>query len=413
MRHGDTLAILKPTAMQRRFVILIALTLFFCVPSDGLHAQNATFDFVTSSLGTDATAALEYAGSIWSDYLISDVPIKVRFVFIPVPGGFLGNTTPNGEMNFAGAPIADVWYPSCLANAIAGTELNPGERDMDIVAPSGENWYFGLDGNPGLGQFDFVSLAMHEIGHGLGILSLAKFESDSGSFGHITTADVPFAPSFPFPELGGYPGVWDLFLEELGEESLTGSAYDNPSIELGDEFTSNAIYFDGPEALVQTGGVRPRIYAPPVWAFGSSMTHLDEAVFSGTASALMTPFLASGEVVHEPGPVTLAILRDIGWTIAMPTGIEPYAMEVPELHAWPNPATERFTVSFELPGSSDVRADLVDARGRIVAELFTGTRASGRHAVGTRLPDNLPTGTYIVRLTTERAVRATLLAVGR
>ena len=27
----------------------------------------------------------------------------------------------------------------------------------------------------------------------------------------------------------------------------------------------------------------------------------------------MTPFLSDGEVIHEPGPVTLALLRDIGW----------------------------------------------------------------------------------------------------
>ena len=47
---------------------------------------------------------------------------------------------------------------------------------------------------------------------------------------------------------------------------------------------------------------------------GSSNSHFDENAFPpGTVHALMTPFLHAREVIHEPGALTLALFRDIGW----------------------------------------------------------------------------------------------------
>ncbi|MDV7399647.1 hypothetical protein RZS08_49995, partial [Arthrospira platensis SPKY1] len=107
--------------------------------------------------------------------------IKVNVLFFPVNGLFLGLTFPNGRKDFPGAPLEATWYASCLANAITGSELNPGEADMDIVMAADVNWYYGTDGQPGPGQFDFVSVLLHEIGHGLGIVSLSDSPAGEGS----------------------------------------------------------------------------------------------------------------------------------------------------------------------------------------------------------------------------------------
>ena len=44
---------------------------------------------------------------------------------------------------------------------------------------SSEDWYFGLDGRPGEDQFDFVSVVLHEIGHGLGFYDSFKIDEST------------------------------------------------------------------------------------------------------------------------------------------------------------------------------------------------------------------------------------------
>ena len=44
------------------------------------------------------------------------------------------------------------------------------------------NWYYGLDSNPGI-HIDFRSTVLHEIGHGLGFVSLIQSGDGSIPFG--------------------------------------------------------------------------------------------------------------------------------------------------------------------------------------------------------------------------------------
>ena len=59
------------------------------------------------------------------------------------------------------------------------------------------------------------------------------------------------------------------------------------------------------------------LYAPSPWSDGSSYSHLAES-YNGTPNALMTFSLANGESIHSPGPVTLGIMKDVGWTMGAP-----------------------------------------------------------------------------------------------
>ena len=65
----------------------------------------------------------------------------------------------------------------------------------------------------------------------------------------------------------------------------------------------------------------PKLYAPAAWQAGSSYSHLDEATYpAGNANSLMTPAIGANEVIHSPGPITLGIFSDSGWTIGgLPT----------------------------------------------------------------------------------------------
>ncbi|MEM1337007.1 MAG: hypothetical protein AAF717_05215 [Bacteroidota bacterium] len=273
------------------------------------------FEFNVNTNDPEIEMAIAYTLDIWSNYLETDATIRVNIVFLPDLSGFLGRSIPNGIKNFDGAPLQDVWYPLSLANAISGSSLKPNEFDMDILIASEANWYFGVDGNPGANQFDFVTSLLHEICHSLGFGSLAGFEEGVGRFGNLQPNG--YVPSFPIPDLEGLPGIYDLYLATTQMGLITNtSLFPSNSIALGEALTSDALFFSGSEAKMENDGANPKLFAPSVFLPGSSISHLDEGSFSaGDSNRLMEPFFIPEEVIHEPGPLVLAVLKDVGWTI--------------------------------------------------------------------------------------------------
>ena len=138
------------------------------------RAGTATFEVDTAGYPREVAEAFIYATDIWGSVLVSDVPIKVAFLYWPLVNGPLGATAANAVMNFPGAIDTNTWYASALGDAITGTNQQPQDYDMIVFMNQGANWYFGLDGNTPSGKHDFVSVALHELGHGLGFTSLAK-----------------------------------------------------------------------------------------------------------------------------------------------------------------------------------------------------------------------------------------------
>ncbi|MBK8339922.1 MAG: hypothetical protein IPK99_07960 [Flavobacteriales bacterium] len=186
----------------------------------GTTTRSATFDitFIGTAPDAQANAAVQHAADIWAGILVSDVPIKVRVAWFPLGAGTLGITFPNGRKDFTGAPVAATWYATALANSITGSEQNPGENDIDVFLNNGLNidWYSALDGNPGGGQYDLVSVALHELGHGLGFVGLAKRVGGEGSFGLLENDGFQSAhDELSWPELDTLPGIFDHFRKHL------------------------------------------------------------------------------------------------------------------------------------------------------------------------------------------------------
>ena len=299
-------------------------------PSDlsQLRIQNATITInyiapgTQNALGdtclawpTGSQAAFNYAASIWGSLLNSSVPIKINACWASLEPDVLGHSAPESHhRNFSGAPVANTWYSAALANALSGTDQNDADgldddgfngdvdAEMEIAYnDQGIPWYFGTDGNPSMGQYDFVSVVLHEVCHGLGFAGSMWVYGGQGSWG-----------------MEGQPTIYDRFMENGSAQSLLNtSLFPNPSSALAAQLQSNNLYFDGANARAANGGARPKMYAPSTWQPGSSYAHLDE-IFNGTANALMTYSLDDGEAVHDPGQVTMGILKDVGWNPMQP-----------------------------------------------------------------------------------------------
>lgn len=339
-------------------LIFFLLTAFTCI-------AQSTFTVTATGTTPSIDSAIDYTTDIWAQHLNSSIPIKIKFVYADMTAaGPLGVTFPNGRKDFSLAPLANLWYASCLANSIEGTEINVGEFDMDIYINSSVNYYFGTDGNPGAGQYDFVSVFLHEICHGLGALSVSKIETGTGSYGYLDASSTfPLVTSFPFPVLEGLPSIWDYHMLNVANQRITDTIlFANLSTELGDEFESNELFFSGSNANAANFGNPVKIYAPTTYADGSSLQHFNETTFPiSTGHGLMTPFIGAGEVTHLPGAILVGALQDIGWSTNV-VGIEENTN--PMITLSPNPA--RSTVTVSIPEGVHCNVQFIDLSGKVV-----------------------------------------------
>lgn len=351
---------------MKKFYTLLFIA-FMSISSGQLFSQGATFAFTNTGTTPQIDSAITYAGNLWGQYINSSVPIKIHVYYMNLFGTTLAITIPNGRRDFPSAPVDSVWYPSCLANAMEGVEINPGEDDMNIYFDNTHSWYFGTDANCPGGSYDFVTTLLHEIGHGLGFLSLSKLDGDTlGSFGFITSADLaPLVTTFPFPNLQGKHSIFSHYMENVGGQSIVDtSLFPNPSNILGSQFKSNGIYFNAPLAVAQNGGTRVRIFAPTLYAEGSSMEHINESTYPPTnPNTLMTPYEGMSEEHHSPGPLNIAILEDIGWNVNH-IGLENVLSDL-RMVVFPNPVGDQSFLRVDETLENEL-LEIIDMSGRVV-----------------------------------------------
>ena len=251
--------------------------------------------------------AIQAALDAWANDFTSTVPIHVDASFTRQGfGGILASATPAKFFHgFKGAPDPDLWYPSAMANALAGKDLDPANPEIIIHINStmANQFYIGTDGGCPPNQYDLESILLHEVGHGLGFISNDSYDSFFG-YGSI---DQP-TPYDAYAQLSDGRRLMDL---------------PSPSVELGKALTSTLVW-SGRNGVAANNGVKPKLYTPTPYQQGSSISHLDEATFSSSgADSVMTPNLSAGEVFHEPGPLALAMMADMFLKppAGVPTGI--------------------------------------------------------------------------------------------
>lgn len=261
-----------------------------------------------TTLGAQRLIAFQRAADIWGGLISSAVTIRVGAAFDPLPctatSAILGSAGPNTvHRNFVGAPVPNTWYSAALANALNGSDLDPSTDDISAqfnssigtpgcLASSG--WYYGLDANPPSGNIDFVTVLLHELGHGLGFLT---FVDSSGA---------------------KFLGFNDTYMRNLERHGATPSDY--PSMTNAQRVAASTdtgnLHWVGANVRAASGvltsgkvGDHVRIYAPNPEQEGSSVSHWDTVL---TPNQLMEPSYTG--TLHNP-VLELPLLQDIGWTL--------------------------------------------------------------------------------------------------
>ncbi|MBL7921020.1 MAG: zinc-dependent metalloprotease [Bacteroidia bacterium] len=317
--------------MKKNLFFIIIILSIFC------KAQINSFSFtINGTAPAGFTTALNIAGQKWSNYLQITVPVKVN-VFI-VNASFLpfsAITFANGRKNFTNATFANILYTTPLANQLAGVETNPGEYDMDIYFNLYTSYYFGT-GKPPASQTDFISTAMHEIGHGLGFYSDGFVDnSGKGSFGNIPSSTFPIATSFPWRGQDSVPGIFDKYMVKTSGNHLTTCAPQNSSA-LGDSLKNGPLYFSGPLYANASHSNTPIRLSGGAGTFtiGVDLLHIHQSY----ANTIMSYYWGAGDTVRIPASWELGILKEIGWNLK-PVGIRENTNN-DFAYAYPNPANE-------------------------------------------------------------------------
>ena len=242
-----------------------------------------------------ARSSLASAAAALASYIVVDSPVVITF---DVSGEFnpLSSTLATAGSDFTSAGPG--FLPTVVQHKIlTGVDSNGSTADGEINWNFAQNWATG--DSVVYGQYDLESVAMHELTHTLGFLS---YTDQPGSNTGTTWT------------------VFDSFLvnsdgtKVIGSDYIWRNAY-TPNLTGG----NGGLYVGGADAVAAYGGLVP-IYTPGSWESGSSVSHLNDRVFGGANRKLMNAQVFSGLGIRVLSPVELAILADLGYTIAPQPG---------------------------------------------------------------------------------------------
>ncbi len=268
------------------------------------NGNNAT------TLGDARRNALNEAVRLLNLELETPVPIVVQACWEELDwgptGGVLAQASPSSfSLDTPGLPALQTWYPMALLARLSGTDAcrlgaaTCGTADIRAAFNIEPEWYLGLDQPLGSAR-DMVTVAMHEVTHGLGFISLVDVETGAraestvgGQFDDIFSLVLGHAQN-------GNPVPY-LDLTDAGRVSANSSVEELVWRGVRATASSKNLYM-----AVDSG--HPQMYAPSPIEPGSSVSHVRNLRYP--RGEMMR---ASMEASTREMGIAKEMLEDIGW----------------------------------------------------------------------------------------------------
>ena len=239
----------------------------------------------------EAKAALQTAADNVAAYIVVAQPVTLTFEVEAI------DNPRSDTMASAGSDLTNSragFFNTVVQNKIlTGVDSNGSSEDGYIEVNFGTG--YALGDTVGSDEYDFTSTMMHEILHAYGFLSYTYEAGDN--------RDV----------------YWTKFDSFIGTRS--GAKMINPSTyRFNTAYNTNltggagGLFFLGQAATEAYGGPVP-LYTPREWESGSSVSHLDDDTFTGSAMQLMNAMADTGLGIRTLSDVELGILTDLGYTV--------------------------------------------------------------------------------------------------
>ncbi len=226
------------------------------------------------SIPSDVLADVVGALDTWASTIaLTGPPIAIDLQWVSLDGnGTLGVAGPTEFVLDSQLPFATLGYPVALANQLLGRDTNGagcGEDHSEIglfldstAGGDGSLWNIG-DDDASSSQVDLSTVVLHEVGHGLGVVSSARLVNDS----------------IEWPRSGAPTYVYDHFFGVCANESAVGCDTEPSSSVSSEDLRGARLWFAG------LGGRSLELHAPIDWSGGSSVSHLDEVRYPGGGTA--------------------------------------------------------------------------------------------------------------------------------
>ena len=262
-----------------------------------------------------AKEALEYAASIWSDVLENEFSVDIAACYSPdMAAGTLGSAQPALSV-LIGLMGDTVVVPKALAENLLARNLNG--NDIRVIINKNFDFYYGTDAAPPPSQVDFVTLCLHELGHGLGFVGSAAVDdgdplNGTECLGTAGTGCLGYYADFSGQGARYYPYVFDLFADR-GSDDTRLLDLPNPGAEIRTELLGGGagLFFDGAnqtEYYPSTDAFE--LYAPGTFRPGSSFSHFRDN------SEVLFYALSYGNAIHDVGKAS-EVMQNIGWPRAL------------------------------------------------------------------------------------------------
>lgn len=276
--------------------------------------------------GQQRLFVFQRAAAVWGALLRSNRIIKVGARFdslVPCGGGsgILGQAGPTTFGQFAPVPPgyqAGTWYPVALMEAVLDQNVNAANNEIDATFNSdidnacvnpGTRFWYGVNPAvpPAPNTFALFPTVLHELGHGLGFLTLVCVAP--GGCG-----------ATPFGGLAnGSPDIWTFFLAAASNQALLWKDMNNAQRAAGITSDPNLVWVGGNvtvdapafqivgSSAINSG--RMRMHAPNPAQPGSSVSHFTSAA---NPNLLMEPTIGGMTTQVD---LTYSLFRDIGWQV--------------------------------------------------------------------------------------------------
>lgn len=299
-----------------------------------------------TTVGEQRMEVFKRAAFIWSTILDLHYDVTVNAQFTA-----LACSSSSATLGFAGPAkvkkINNVWYSTAQANQINKNDTS-GVDSSDINAQfnssidsgcysgSPNGWYYGLDNNPPAGKEALLDVVLHELGHGLGFLSLVN--GDTGAY------------------FNSYPDAYIKNLKDLNSGKLWTSM---TNAERVTSARNNNLFWNGNYGNTFAGTIfssnsgyvsnQIRMYNPSTYNSGSSVSHIST---HATPNQLMEPFNTTDGVTPVIEPY---MFKDMGYNLKVDSTNNP-------------PVANNFSVStdknssiriYPLANSNDVNGDVL------------------------------------------------------
>jgi len=273
--------------------------------------------------------------------------------------------------NFTRAPRNNTWYPQALANSLARTDLSTTSDirayfNSSVGTPQclpDKGWYYGLDGNAQPDQFDFVTVVLRELAHGLGFITTVNFTDGK--------------------KHGGYDDVLSLNLQDVSTGKLWSQMTD--AERLAAMRSNGNLRWTGDNVKAVLGGEAP-MYAPPEINPDFSVSNWDGSRYTGsvTIEAGSTTALITVNPIDDG-------LEEVGKTVILSLNPDPaYTVDAPSSDtvtiADNDAAPPTVTITATTPNASEtgptvgeftVTRSVVTASSLIVNYKISGTAING------------------------------------